>query len=47
MTGHVENNEFCFPKTLIVSRVFVLCYTSQLKTKKNCEEMVCFTPASS
>ena len=25
MTGHVENNEFCFPKTLIVSRGFVLC----------------------
>ena len=25
----------------------VLCYTSQLKTRKNYEEIVCFTPAGS
>ena len=25
----------------------VFCYTFQLKTRKNCEEMICFTPSGS
>ena len=26
---------------------FQICYTSQIKTRKNCEEIVCLTPAGS
>ena len=50
MTGPAGNSEFCFPETINVSRGAshqVFCYTSQPKSRKNCEEIVCFTTAGS
>ena len=47
MTGLKGNSEFCFPETLNVPQGEVFCYTSQLKNRKNCEEIVCLTQAGS
>ena len=46
MTSPVGNREFCIPETLNVE-VQRSILPTQKQRKKNCEEIVCLTPAGS